>query len=769
MSAVNKQLLKNNGKINWVPEHIKEGRFGQWLKEGKDWAFSRERYWGTPLPVWVCGQTQTGISNSEFLISKQKGCGNYLVIGSLEDLEKYHYKPKNEFYILRHGHSDKNGKPGQPEIISSKVENDKYHLTQDGKKKIEKVAKTIKMAGGADMIIASPFIRTQETAKIVAKELGLEVQTEPLLGEFQHGDLCEGRTHDFCVTNHMPSQDWETKTVDSESWKDVRRRMSGFLRELNKKHNEKRILIVSHGDPLWLLETFTLGLGPEETVASREKHYPSQGELRKINLKNWPYDDDGELDLHRPYIDRIELKCQKCGGSMNKAPDLIDVWFDSGAMPYAQWHWPLDTARGKPFEKQFKEQFPADFIVEAIDQTRGWFYTLLAVSTLLGKEPAYKNVLVHGHVLDEKGQKMSKSKGNIVSPFEVMDKFGVDAARWYFYTLNSPNDYKLFSMKDVELRLKGFITTLDNCARFYELYAFEKATWTHDTNPKNFLDKWVLSKLHGLVDEVTDNLDKYNPTTAARLIEKFVIEDFSNWWLRRSRKRKEALGLLRFILLHLTKIIAPFTPFIAEDIKTRMHKTQKAGTESVHLHDWPKADKKLFDKELEKEMEKVREIIAAGLALRKEKQIKVRQPLAKLTVKKLRNLEIEKLRNELDDLIKDELNVKEVIYNESQKEDIVLDTELTQPLIYEGYVRELMRQIQDMRKEAKYRLDDKVFCQWHSDDKEISEAIRHWSGSIKEEVLLSEFRNGPHDGKAYDIEKETELAPQGVIWIGLRK
>ena len=249
----------------------------------------------------------------------------------------------------------------------------------------------------------------------------------------------------------------------------------------------------------------------------------------------------------------------------------------------------------------------------------------------------------------------------------------------------------------------------------------------------------------------------------ARAIEKFVIDDLSNWWLRRSRKRKEALGLLRFTLLELSKIIAPFTQFVAEDMYRRLKGNRELpNKESVHLHDWPAVNEKLIDKDLEEKMDKVRQIVTAGLALRKERQIKVRQPLKSATVR-------EEFHSDLEQLIKEELNVKEVRYDKEQQNVVVLDMELTQPLIYEGYAREAMRQIQDMRKEAKYRLDDKVFCQWHSDDEDLSQAVRQWSDEIKKEVMLSEFLNGARDEKAYDIEKELKLATQRKIWVGLRK
>src|SRR3989338_1662346 len=443
--------------------------------------------------------------------------------------------------------------------------------------------------------------------------------------------------------------------------------MASFLLDIDSKNEGKKILIVSHADPIWLLENFTLGLTGDDAIGNRKEKFPKEGELKKIKLKNLPYDDNGDLDLHRPYIDNITIKCSKCSSEMKKIPDLIDVWFDSGAMPYAQWHWPFEN------EKMFKEQFPADFIVEAIDQTRGWFFTLLAISTLLEKGAPFKNVMVLGHTLDEKGIKMSKSKGNFVPVMEFMDKYGVDVLRWYFLSSMTIGESKSVIPREIEDKQKGFFGTLGNCIKFYELYGKGETGSFQDIKSKdlNPLDRWILSKLNGLIDEVSYGLDKYDPTSAAKAIEKFIAEDVSNWWLRRSRRRKEALGLLRFILLEVAKIIAPFIPFTAEDIHMRLHAGQNAGTQSVHLHDWPSVSKKHIDLGLEKQMEEVRSLIAEGLASRKANQMKVRQPLRSATL----GLSVE-FPSGLEELMKDELNVKNIVYDKSQKERIVLDLKL---------------------------------------------------------------------------------------------
>jgi len=488
MQSVKQALIKNNQKINWIPNHLKNGRFGEWLQDVKDWAMSRERYWGTPLPIWQC----------------QK-CKEVVCIGSVKELA---------------------GKLGDEVVTSS-----------------------------------STFVRP-------------------------------GRTR--------------------------------FLK-----------------------------------------------------------------DLHRPYIDKVILKCDKCGGKMMRTQEILDVWFDSGSMPFASGAAP--------------KLFPADYICEAIDQTRGWFYTLLAISTLIGLESPFKNVISVGHVLDEKGEKMSKSKGNIVSPWDMVAKYGADSVRWYFYTVNQPGEPKLFAEKDLADALRRFIMILWNCYAFFVTYVPKKEFPISNfqfSKPKNILDKWIISKLNGLIEQVTEGLDKYNVTAAARAIEKFTVEELSLWYIRRSRKRfAEASGTLFFVLQTISKLAAPFIPFLSEEIFTKLQTTNYK-LRSVHLADWPEADKKLINKELEEKMEEARKTVALALAERAKARIKVRQPLKKLQIT---NYKLQK-EKELLDLIKDEVNVKEIVFGKSLK----LDTKITPKLKEEGSLREIIRNIQDARKKANLKPQDKV-------------------------------------------------------------
>lgn len=755
MSKLQRELIKNNHKVNWIPQHLRDGRFGEFLKEVKDWAFSRERFWGTPLPIWHCAK-----------------CNKNLVIGSLAELEKNRFRPKNTYYILRHGESTKDAGGPAKMLISSKLKNDKYDLMPEGVEEIRKAIVKIKKEGGVDLIFSSPFIRTKHSAQIAAEELSSKVQVDHRLVEHDLGITMEGKPHalSWLETKNLK---FNEKLSDGESWFDVKKRMFEFLSEIDKKHEGKKILIVSHGTPLWVLECAVKNFTNQEIIDGQDRGYLRYGESRKIDFQNLPYNKSGDLDPHKPYIDDIFLKCAKCGQKMTRVKEVADVWFDSGSMPFAQWHYPFEN------KTEFKNNFPADFISEGIDQTRGWFYTLLTVSTLLDEGPAYKNVVSYSHVLDENGKKMSKSLGNIVDPWQVIDQSGADPVRWYFYSVNAPGDSKLFSVRDSLKQPKSFTTTILNMLNFFHLYdKLNPNEYSALAQGENILDEWVLSRLNKTISQITSAMDKYDPTSASRLIESFAVGDLSNWWLRRSRERFQrpknqaqlelALNLLRHMLLELSKVLAPFTPFLAE----HLYKKLSGLKESVHLDDWPVADNKSVDDKLEKEMERARNDIAQGLAQRKEKNIKVRQPLYFLTVVGGR------FNKGIERLIQDELNVKEVRYEKKTKPEsddapmiadvVKLDTQLTPALIAEGYAREVIRQIQDMRKEAGYGLSDKIFAAWETNNKDAISAIRKFEGEISRAALLKEFTKERRTGLAFDVEKEFNLAPGIDFWLGVR-
>ncbi len=621
MTQVREDLIRNNETINWIPETIGKGRFGDWLKNVQDWGVSRDRYWGTPLNIWICE------------------CGHQHSIGSIEELRS--------------------------------------------------------------------------------------------------------------MSNNCPE----------------------------------------------------------------------------------------EIELHRPFIDAVTIKCPKCNGEMHRTKEVIDCWFDSGAMPFAQWHYPFEN------KEIFEENFPANFISEAVDQTRGWFYSLLAISTLIFNKAPYKNVIVLGHVQDENGQKMSKSKGNAVDPFDALEKHGADAIRWYFYSNSAPWLPSRFHDGAVSEGQRKFMGTLWNTYAFFVLYAnideFDATKYTLDYDKLSVMDKWLISKLNTLVKTVDDYLSNYKITESARVIQEFT-DEMSNWYVRRSRERfwgKEmtqdkinAYMTLYTTLVTLAKTTAPMIPFMAEEIyRNLVCSIDKDAPVSVHLCDYPEFDEAKIDADLEKAMEEVLDIVVLGRAARNASNIKNRQPIGKMYVKADTALD-----SFYTEIIADELNVKTVDFTDNvrecttynfkpqlktvgpkygkvlggireylasvdgnaamdeleangnikfevngeavvlEKEDlliesaqvegfasesdfgitVVLDTRLSDELIEEGFVREIISKIQTMRKDSGFEVMDNIRI-YISGNEKISAIVEKNAEEIKEDVLALEIKDGEcENSKEWNINGE---------------
>ncbi|WP_019132038.1 isoleucine--tRNA ligase [Peptoniphilus obesi] len=564
--------------------------------------------------------------------------------------------------------------------------------------------------------------------------------------------------------------------------------------------------------PIWKCEC-----GHVESVGSRK-------ELAEKAIE----DIDENIELHKPYVDDVHLKCEKCGKTMTREPDVIDVWFDSGSMPFAQWHYPFEH------KDDFDKLFPADFICEGIDQTRGWFYSLLAISTYMTGKSPYKNVLVNDLILDKNGKKMSKSKGNTVAPFELFDKYGADVVRWYLMYVSppwAPTKFDEDGLREIDSK---FFRSLRNIYNFFSLYAN-----TDGIDPREFdvayedldeIDKWLLSKSNSLLKAVKEDMDKFEVTKVVREIQDFVIEDFSNWYIRRNRRRfwktdvdndKKAVYKTCYdTLLNITKIIAPVVPFIAEELYQSL-----TSNESVHLEYYPEANEDLIDKKLEEKMDLVRDLVTLGRASREEVKIKVRQPLNEVII----DGKYKDIIGDLTELIKEELNVKNVEYKDDltvfmeytlkpnfkvvgsvlgpkikpftkylnevdakefveklnegpvtlelngeetpierdyilidikSKEGfdvtadknlfVILDTELSPELIKEGIVREFISKIQQLRKSEDLDVLDNIKISYES-DKEVVEAVKENEDFIKNETLALEIVNENTDSEEIDL------------------
>ena len=464
-----------------------------------------------------------------------------------------------------------------------------------------------------------------------------------------------------------------------------------------------------------------------------------------------------DADLHRPFIDEVTLECARCGGTAQRVPDVIDGWFDSGAMPFAQRGFP--RANGELFE----ETFPADYICEAIDQTRGWFYSLLAESTLLFGRNSYKNVICLGHVVDDGGKKASKSRGNVLDPNFLFDKFGADAVRWFFCTATVGENIRTNEAYLQEV-LRQFFLPLWNVYSFFVTYAnvdgFDVDAAQVPLHERPALDRWLLSRLARLVENVDGALDSYDVNDATRPIHDFV-DDLSNWYVRRSRRRfwksesdadkLSAYQTLYHTLVTLAGLLAPFTPFLAD----AMYRNLRGG-QSVHLSEFPVARAEAYDEHLEQEMAVARRFVEQGLAARDAARIKVRQPLRALAVPG------EPLPEDIAAIVRDELNVKALQFG---AQEVLLDTEMDEELRAEGLAREVVRLVNDLRKKAGLKVEDRILLRWDAEDGVLSGALERWTDYLAREVLAVEVERGRGPGMT-EADAKVEGEP---LWIGLKK
>lgn len=736
------KLIENNSKINWMPEHIKDGRFGKWLENTRDWAVSRSRFWGASIPVWICDC-----------------CQEKKVFGSMEELEKSLPPANNQYWVMRHGQAESNVK----NILSSSF-NGQYDLSEFGKQQVEKTASEIKKLN-IDLIIYSPILRTRNTAQLVGNLIGLESEniiSNDGLREIEFGEFESKSVNDYINYFSGNLDRFERAPKGGENLKDVLQRVTEVLFEVEKKYRGKKILFITHETPAWLLLSTGAGLSIRQMINIKNHHkdFIDTANWRPLKLSTLPRNEFGEVDLHRPFIDKAHPNCS-CGGELKRIEDVFDCWFESGAMPYGQRHYPFK--REDDFQPDKGVGLPADFIAEGLDQTRGWFYSLLVISTALFDLPAYKNVVVNGIVLAEDGQKMSKRLKNYPEVSEVVNTYGADALR--IYLLSSPvvrgEDFS-FSEKGLLEVSRRVISRLDNILSFYDTYADK------DIEPEfkedNMLDYWMEARLESFASQVEELLESYEIDRATKLIDG-LVDDFSTWYLRRSRsrfksedesERKNASGALRRALLTTATVLAPFAPFVAERLYQKVR--PQDGSESIHLASWPKI--KSFDENVLDDMDLVRKICSLALEKRSQLGIKVRQPLGTLF------LGVEKVfkQKQLIQIISQEINVNEVVLVADKEDDYLeLDSELTPELLLAGQLREFIRQVQNLRKKSDLSPTDKANLEIYTENN-FGQFLEESIDDLKRQASLNNISIKPLNSKLSTAE-ELDIGDQKVMVV----
>ncbi|MCS7184014.1 MAG: class I tRNA ligase family protein [Patescibacteria group bacterium] len=749
VSKFNNKLIEINKKINWIPPEIGRGRFYEWLKEGKDWNLSRTRFWGIPLPIWKCDQ-----------------CSSIEIISSLQDLASK-FKSKNHYYFLRHGEAVSNIK----KIVSSYPEIFFNSLTPRGINQIKKILKKIKKLK-IDLIITSPLLRTKQTAEIIAQELNLPIYLDFNLREIDLGEFNGKSEKEYQQFIKDQFNQYFVKPKNGENLNEVRKRMIKVILDLEEKYEGRNILIISHYDPLWSLMGEMQGLSISQTV-DREDFQFNLGEIKKVDFLVLPRDEEGEINLHRPYVDKFYWKC-RCGGLKKRVEEIVDIWFDSGAAPFASRHYPFEN------KKEIDENFlyPIDFISEGVDQTRGWFYTLLVIGYLIKKDIPYKNVISLGLVLDKEGKKMSKSLGNVIDPMEAIKKWGSDLLRFYFYYLNEALDNKRFDENSLIALQNNYFNIVLNILNFYYMYYTSEKNKIKKIQNYHLIDRWFDIRFKLASKKIFDSLNDYNPNKASRELYN-LVDDFSHWWLRRSRKRfqkpknknekLEALIKLEDYLFNFAIFSAPLHPIFSEylyqELKNEVSKRKKVQV-SVHLErivSPPLISKK--EEEILKMMEKVRKIISSLVMLRKINNFKIRQPLSDAYL-------AEKIPNNFLEIIKEETNIKNIYLGEPKNKNnylstnnpinIYLNKTITPQLKEEGIVNDFLRYFQDLRQDLKLIPSQKINVSLELNNN-LRKIIFKNINRIKKEVNINKLNFGKI--KKFKLEREFNYDNFGKVTI----